>query len=596
MLRRKSTARFSAENVRLDYGMFDLARMPLMSEPMEMMDRHFGATFILKGCVQSFKTLLMGLVQLRSMYHLPRRSLWYTQTLPAVKDLVEEKWEPLLDSVECVQRLLFDDKDKRAKGRYAHREGSLLMRSANVKLNRNSKSGEDLYLDEPWTYEPGQLTEIMGRSSSYEQTRRIFMATSGPDKGGEVDERWMDSDRREWHAWCPHCGELFLMEWGDVDTDYGMRWESSERTRHEDLTWDKQAVLGTVRYVPQCCGRPIVYQPRLQREMARRGRYVPTNPKPLRNVFGWHWNAIALKDWGNLVLMWLEANQAKRRGDLALIEDFKRKELAVAYSEVFEIAGPPDRLEPAGYKLRESWSEEAVDAQGRPWRIAAVDMQQDHFYVSIRKWAKDPTMTRLHWCERVLTAGDLAGLFEREGVLPGRVVIDCGWNTDTAYRLAAVYGWTAVNGVAQKSFRHEDGAYRVYSEMISKDAFAGTVHAARHSLVPLFYFSTHSARNRLELIRSLKTDAGDAVWTIADDTPRWYIEQLNNVVKQAKRHPRGGGWYYAYREIGPDHAHDTEVMGTVAASMSGFIGAESTRNEAREAQGMAEEDESEGPN
>ena len=556
----------------MDYGLFKRSRVPMMIEPLELMDRARGETVILLGNVQSFKTLALQQQAIATPALRSRRALWFSQTKPALEDVIYDKLNTSLEQIAAWKRLLYLDKDKNGTTRKIYPEGSLLCRSANIANNRNSKSAIDIYIDEPWLYEDGWLTEILDRKSDYEHVCRVLMATSGPDAGGEVDTMIDESDCREWNAECPHCGSVFPYHWGSIDTEFGMKWETSERTRNPDLSWNWDALIPTIRYVPKCCLEPIEYSVGLQDRMNRgRACYLAVNDRFDSRIHTRQWNALSNKNWNTLVKTWLIANNAKRRGSMQLIENFKRKQLALPYSEVFEHKDTAEPFNFGGYKMREPWADEMTDRRG-PLRFMTIDVQKDHYWVTIRKLSKR-SESRLHYCSRELTPGNINDLAEREGVFKKRIFIDSGWNTKAVMRLAALYGWIPLNGQKAREFSH-DGAKRIFSEPIAEPVALG-IHKMR--TVAKFYFSTKGGRDLFELWRTMADDELDGsksyLWTIADDAPQWYREQLKNVVKIKKQRAHGG-FYYDYRETGPDHAHDLEVMATVAASMAGFIGIE----------------------
>lgn len=568
-MQRKSTIAWAQKHARLDYGAFDPDRLPFIREPLDTIDRVRGAKFILRGSIQSVKTLALQLRAVRSMQVEPVRSLWYSQQDDAVRDFADEKLNPLFDSCAPLGHLLYRDPNKRAKTRYILPAAPFFLLSANVILNRNSKSGQDLYLDEPWTYKPGQPTEIFGRASSYEWHHRIILAESGPDKGSETDQLWQASDRREWHVTLP-CGHLQALEWGDAEVSHGMKWDHS--LKDDRGQWDFAAVRATVRYVCSACGTSHEYSPRLQAEANRLGRYVQTNPAPDTALYGWHWNALAHMSWPNLVVLWLQANEAKRLGDLSLVEDFKRKRLAVAWDPADVVRY--DRKIPFGrYKIAEDWPDEVKDSEGRPFRFLTVDVQKDHFWAVIRMWSHSGR-SRLRWAGRLLTAGQIHDLQVEHDIMHYRVFLDSAYNPEMVYRVCSQFRWLCFNGTGSRDFLHpEDRIRRIYSPIHTIDPFQGTVQEGQRAIGE-FYFSSNGAKNRLDLLRTIAEDDGEALWTIAEDASADYLEQIDGEVKIRRLNPRGG-FSYEWQTVGPNHLFDCEVAQVVAASMAGFIGAES---------------------
>ena len=97
-------------------------------------------------------------------------------------------------------------------------------------------------------------------------------------------------------------------------------------------------------------------------------------------------------------------------------------------------------------------------------------------------------------------------------------------------------------GDAAKDYMNQDGMRRIYSDLKVVDAFDGT-GAAGGNRVGQFYISKQSAKNRLSLIRSLKDNHGNLLWTHADDAGYEYEKQINAWAKITKTKPDWSVFY-----------------------------------------------------
>ena len=71
-------------------------------------------------------------------------------------------------------------------------------------------------------------------------------------------------------------------------------------------------------------------------------------------------------------------------------------------------------------------------------------------------------------------------------------------------------------------------------------------------------------------VEYIPDSAGENVVSSESD----YLEQIEGEVKIRRQNPRGG-FVYEWQQVGDNHLFDCEVAQVVAASMAGFIGAES---------------------
>jgi hypothetical protein len=217
------------------------------------------------------------------------------------------------------------------------------------------------------------------------------------------------------------------------------------------------------------------------------------------------------------------------------------------------------------------WPDVSLDPLGRPYLIAAVDVQQDWFRLIIRAW-NTRSASRLVWADEVTTPGRIREITSALGVAPERVVLDRRHKPEYVRQIAAHYGWRTMFGEKDKDYLHPDGIRRVTSVHNYIDPFQGTIHQGRSTIVET-NFAKWTCLSRLDILRKLQTPAGEKLFTAADDAPGWYFREMDAYVWIPK-HIDGqqtGEW----QVHGPDHAADCEVMGIAVASALGLTGAES---------------------
>lgn len=563
----------------------EIVDLPYVAEPFDALDEHRARVCMYLAPVQVWKTAGGQLRLARSMMVEPRDSLFYSSTQAAIEEVADSKFNPLFDSVPELMALLHRDRNKRTKARYSMPSGhTVQLLSAGVLLNRNSKSATDLYLDESWTYDPGAIEEIQDRRAASPDTFRELHMLTGPTAGSEAHALWLDSPQRTWHMRCLECGELINPEFGSPEEAGGIRYEAAHLHADDpERGPDWPAFAGSIVYECPHCGHRHADSPLTRQRMNEAGAYLTLNPDHRPDIMGWRTHGIACRSWLGIVQQWIKANALKRQGEIATLENVVRKVFADVWDENLHLA--IKRLKPIGdYLMGEEWGDEGSDPHGRPWRICTVDVQQDHYVLTIRMWAADGR-SRLRWAEKVTTPSRINDLASEHGVLPERVFLDARHEKQQVLRLCARFGWRAIMGEGLvRDYIHDDGMRKIYSKPRAIDPFLGTLHAGR-SAAALFMFSKAAALDRLHIMRGLKVgDTDQPMWTAASNAPPWYFKEVDAFFRVKKTQP-DGSHRYEWKAPQADHGADCEAMGIVVASMAGFIGAESLDGPATEADG-----------
>jgi hypothetical protein len=592
--RRLSTAEFTRRFVKFDGKEIDpSAEWPWIAEPLEYMDRVRAAIFLMKASVQSYKSTAAELFNARQIALNPGRALWYFPTGDAGKDFAQEKWKKLIDACPAIQRVLYDSPHKNTTLALDLPFGHFRMVSANVEGDRNSKSARDITCDEAWEYEPGWLTDIQARYTSYENEYRLIIPTSGEDLGSEVSDIWTESDQRTWHSRCPQCHADFIPDFRflhELDRPGGLRFDRSEAVLHADGSVNTTALAATVRLQCPHCRHEHPFTPALQKHLntpAHGARHLPLNPKPKERVHAWNWNALVNLGWPTLAELQLKAELAQARGDLSKLEVFVRKRAARAWSEAAYI-----KIKTGTDEERGDYALSATPLPDALFHTMLVDVQQDHFWYRVRAWFSDVS-SKLLACGKVVSSLQLRQIQHQYGIKdhggdirfdedaaqwvfgkPCQVYLDGNYNPAMVRRLAASYNWCVLRGEDCKEFLHKDGFYKIYSEIRAIDAFEGTVHNGSRYVAEI-RFSNNAARNRFALLRSI--DAPKRLWTYAKDAGETYVKHLNAWVRVEKKNKAGITLGYEWRQVADrDDLFWCEKADIVVASMAGLIGVSDT--------------------
>lgn len=593
-MRRLSTLTFGrrvAAQIENGTKLSEALELAMVVDILNTMDAHDAARFFILGPFQTFKSLIGQLRLLRNHCVRPRPALWYAPTDDFGKDFADTKLNPLIDALPQVQALHFDTGqrgaiDRTKAGKLTRRltgGASHLLLSAKTENDRHGKTACDIYRDEVHLYEAGWMSQITNRHGAYPDEFTETDMSTGLIGGTDAAKAWADTDQRTWHCRCPACNKLFeprFTHYGpDVDPATGkpaiiggLRYTRAFRP---DGLPDEAAIAATLRYECPLCHAsfPDTHGSRVLfsgTATAPRGLYVMANPTPSLRCFGWTFHGIAVRAWLPIVIRFEKAQLARARGDLEELGKWVREECAgiwVPHEHVKE-----QKLRPTGgYKMGDPWPSEDSDPNGKPYRVATVDVQQDWFRLIIRMWNKR-SQSRLLWADTVTTPGRIKELCDAHGVLPERTVMDRRHKPSYVRMLCAQYGWRSLMGEHDKDYLHPDGIRRIISQPQFIDPFLGTAHQGQ-ALVVENNFAKWTALDRLDLLRRLTTNSGEPLFSAADDAPEWYFKEIDAYAKIPKF--KNGEEHHEWQASGPDHSADCEIMGIAVASALNLTGSES---------------------
>lgn len=580
------TLDWAEANVTLDGRPFRRGDWPQIVPAVEAMDRGTGRTIILMMPPQRGKTLAGQLRLARNLAVSPRRQLWYSKTHNDARSVSDSKLGPLLKACPAVQRVTYTDPDARGRGllfRFHNSPVELL--SADVVAHRNSRSGQELYLDEAWQYEPRAIAEIYARGESYRWRRQVNIMSTAPDRGHEFDVLWESSSRNEWHVACPHCGHVFAPVWS---RDHFV-WEES---LEDDGRINVEASAPTVRLKSPCCGVVTAWSPAICKAMndpQRGAGYKPLNVTPDPSVDGFRFNVLATDDWAKFAREWMRAMNAMRAGDRQPMREVRLKKLCIPWDEARDVGANKIDAPVGNYRFGDAWPDEAKDEDGTPWRFAFVDVQKTHFWAVVRAFSRDGR-SRLVAFDKLLSEHDVVDFVRRHGVMFGqwyehqdvdgrwklvprsRVVLDTNYNPGLVQRICSAHGFNMLSSYKRQAFKHADKTLRIYDEGQLVDPMQGTARQGEGRNVWLFRFVGDACKDRLEILRSQTGADGNPTWSVPTDVPMEYRRQLNAEEKRQVRRPDGSWEYRWVRGPKDNHALDCEAGIIALASMKGLFG------------------------
>ena len=553
-------------------GKFSAIRTPWIIEPLAAFQRPTSECWriTIMAAAAGGKSTVAELCLLWLIANAPGFSAWFAHHDAAAKEFALTRIQRLLSACAPV-RAYFEAMSRHARSTQAvhfpHMDFLILPANEGA---AQSKHLRYLFLDETWQYEPGMLGQLHKRTTRFSHNRKILELSTGSQADDETAQAFAMGSRREWQFLCPYCGEHDAPKWSfdrKGESPGGVKW--SPKAKRDDGTWDYKAVRASTAYECRKCRTRHDPTQSAGYLLNKHGIYTPAAPDAANGHESFRWNAItsSYELLPEMVVEFLEARAALRRGTTELLQEFVQKRLAEAW------APPPPEESSAriqsDYTLESEWTEHP---NARP--IMTVDVQISHFWIVIRSWDRGP-VSRLRFAGRADDWATVREIQINHGVQSGDVLCDSSHFSDKVYRECCRWGWHAIKGdKAPGGYKRLRKDGRTVREM-SRPAEG---NATPSSLAPgsalrsckLFFVSEELTSQALAHYRSGSDAQG---WSIAADTPVEYLQQLAARQRFQRPNQRTGQPVWEWRTIGKcgEHLWDCERYQLAAAQLAGLL-------------------------
>jgi phage terminase large subunit GpA-like protein len=527
---------------------YQIENAPWQREPLDTLADAEAKEIVFLAPIGTGKTTFMEAGLQYIIAEDPGPTLLVGQTDDDLKDWAETRMDYAIRNTPETAALLPEDRHKRRKMQILFPHMSLFLTGANLS-GLQSKSMRRVFNDEAWQYRPGMLNESRGRLHD-RWNRQFFILSQAGVKGDDLDKSWEHSDKREFSFDCPKCAAVQPWKWCNV-------------AGYDDETQDHltRAKSAYGRCDNPDCDWTWHDHTQSRRTLAESARYVAT-AQGLPGHVGFHYNVLCnwRKPLWEIVLLWLEAKDAMKVGNIDPLRQFIQKRLAEAWEE--DLTDNREALVGNGYLMSEFSGGQKIDDEA--FRFLTVDKQRDHFWAGIRAWRGDGT-SRLLTYARIETFDQIHDLAERYKVPAKMVFIDAQYDTDLVYSYSAPRDWTALHGSGQKSF-----PFRKQNGDVIQRPFTRFSEASNTSGKRTRY--AHWSSDRVKDILHAHRTGSAAAWDIPDDVPQEYLKQIDSEIKREMVNSKTKQSEFRWvKTRNNNHAWDVEAMQIVAALMLKII-------------------------
>jgi phage terminase large subunit GpA-like protein len=217
--------------------------------------------------------------------------------------------------------------------------------------------------------EGDQVALAYKRSETFWNRKLVIGSTPTVAAISRILKSWRESDQRRYFVPCPHCGEMQYLEWGGLDSTFGIKWKRDETGR---------MLPETAHYV--CRANSCVIEEASKADMVAKGEWRAT--APFKGHAGFHiWAGYSLHvnaSWAKLVAEWLEVYQ-----DPLARQTF----INLVLGEPYEDRGDKALQETRLLARCEQWAGEVPNGVGV--LTAGLDVQDDRVEVEVVGWGRN---------------------------------------------------------------------------------------------------------------------------------------------------------------------------------------------------------------
>lgn len=360
---------------------------------------------VVRACTGAGKTTVMEAVSLFAIAVEPGPMLIAGSTDKDIKDWAESRLIPELKACKPIAAIMdgMDRHDKR-KTEMLFPHMSMFLTGANIS-GLQAKSIRYCYGDETWIWEKGMIGEMKARHHD-RWNRKTILVTQGWETDKEaphdMDTEYAEGDDRRRGFQCPSCSKWQLYKWEQIKYE--------RVTLPDSDVIDYDATAKTTRYKCEFeeCKATFPDTSENRRRLAMAGSYRAFNPYPMARVTSITCPAWAVWwiPWGDLVVEWIKANEAKHRGDIEPLKKFTMKRGAGVWENIHTRVSDADvtSMRSDDFKLKECPIDPALVT-------LCSDVGEKRTHWSVQAWARDGT-------SYVIDHGTVLGPEDLLGLIP----------------------------------------------------------------------------------------------------------------------------------------------------------------------------------
>lgn len=530
-------------------GKFSVGKSTYLREPLAAYKDHSVREITIQACTQGGKSLIMDLCLMWSVANRPGPSMWIMQSNQVAEEHAEGRIIPSLKDTPVLQDFLPSYRDI-SKDCINFTHMPLYIHGPSEK-RLQSKSIMNIFGSELWLWPQGSLDWAKKRTKHFFKydMSKIILESQGGTEDSDLDVAFHKGTMEFWNIPCPKCNHYFVPDIEHMNCS-GSAWNTRE-IKNEDGTYNYG--LLEEKLTMQCpqCKHLFKDTEQLKAFWADNGKYIQTNPKPLKGHRSFSWNSFVCDPWMDIVQEFIEATRMQKKGSLENLLNFWQQRMARNVSvESLHAKGRFVKMD-VNYNPKEKW-------EGEVTRFMTIDCQEDKFVSVIRAW-KPNGDSRLLWYGYLYTEGELVEKQKEWGV--PYVWIDTGNRTKLVYEMCIRNKWLGVKGVAEKNGYIKEKVLRNGKKLktkhfcIKSEQGGDPTYTGKGPRANLYLFCVNPIKDILCQLRDRKTHIEWQCLPSADFEMEEYNRQMFSEYKK-KMVNRFGGVSEFYSKIKQDKPND----------------------------------------
>lgn len=516
---------------------------------------------------QSAKTETILVILLWIIANDPGPILWVTKNKEEAKKLVKMRLGYMMEHCVPVAERMPKTREKKTTLEIYFPGAPLVIAGADSPAALQSTPYRYVIGDEARSWKPGAGEMVAKRVRSYTHNYKFILISTPGKERDTLHASYLQGDQRRRLVPCPKCGHEHEMEWGDRNTEGGLKWDTNHETK-PDGKWDWDKLSETIRY--KCwnkeCGHESKDTLAERKWFSREGRWQANNNLASSDHASFGWCALMpyWASWKTQVREYLNARLAAKYGDPSKLKDHYTETRGQPWNDDLLFVGDDDWLENrmANYSPHDQWDDAlrvlaTMDVQGKGGR---------HYWYVIRAWGRNEC--------RLLDWGRADSKTEMDSILDGWKVARANRCWDAAHFSTEVYNYVVASGYVEKAMR---GDYReaftvngvkTILQKVKADPAMGTEKQGKVMPIDLWQWSKYAVLDRLQMLK----DGSAGNWKVPYNIDENYRTQITAWERRDKARPDGTytkEWYC--RRKGNEHLHACEEMQVVAAVKLGLF-------------------------
>lgn len=560
-------------------GMASLKLTPYAREILNRMGSKTTRHIVMVFGTQAAKTSIMIWGMLYRLCRDAQDAMWVLPTGDLAKSFSKSRWQKYVRScksaIQQVPRTSKGDIDKSLFGFVEQHFFSMVLNfvGSNSPANLSSRPVGMLWMDETDKYGDEVKFEAAALKLAEERTKTypfpLVVKSSTPTTEDRIIwQEFLKTDQNYYWVTCPRKGCQIRFKFtakSEEHGDCGVRWwRETEEEVMKDGEWDMGKVKMNAFYKCQCCGGEIYDFER--GPMLDVGKWIASNPNAEPGRHGYHLNSLysilsEKTSLGSIAVEYL--NSYRNRRDL---QNFVNSWLAEPWDES------------RGFIQNDIITEDITDIPRGTISIMAVDVQQGHYWVLVRRF-EAPTKEFLFgrswlvYANKVQTEEELVDIQKEYQVKGENVTCDIARRPNQVARMIIEHDWRGILGTDTKEFEHpgpnSTKIKRAYSRVQYRDPYLGTAWENRRLERAIFVKFSKPAI--LDIVAAMRYQQPQ-IWHVTLNVHEKYQEHMNSRVKTQQINKRTGRAEWFWRELHQrNHLSDCENHVTVRALQLGLL-------------------------